>query len=300
VVLMSCLACGAPAVEIAPDAASSDSGALDAGAVSDAGRPDSGAEDAGVPDAGPVDGGVTDAGSADGGATDAGVDDGGPTDAGVDAGGPTDAGAVDAGAPGSHPGWAEYTLVPGAHSALVALNGAPRLPLAGFSFVSARTYQFIFDPSAKYVLTNPAQPGDQLDWNKLPGLSDCGQLDLSQDGLMFAWRWRLDLTPNVLELAHYANNAGTHLSPAQGLVTLDEADLQAETPLTYELSIGGAANDRYLFHLHGTVRGRVIDVNAEHPRRCSSTAPTTFKWAAGFYFGGTSVAPTTITGWVLE
>jgi hypothetical protein len=51
-----------------------------------------------------------------------------------------------------------------------------------------------------YRITNPVQPDDQLDWNKLPGVSDCGQLDLAQDGFMFAWRWRLDLTPNVLEL----------------------------------------------------------------------------------------------------
>jgi hypothetical protein len=262
---------------------------LDAGALLDAGLVD-GAFDAGTtPDASSP----TDAGAS----TDAG-----PTrDAGVipDAGTPDAGTSVDAGAPG-HPGWAEYTLLPGAHSALVTVNGAARLPLAGFSFVGARTYQFIFDSSAKYVLTNPAQPGDQFDWNKLPGLSDCGQLDLAQDGLMFAWRWRVDLTPPVLELAHYANNAGVHLYPAQGLVTLDEADLQASEPLTYELAIGGAANDRYQFHLHGTVRGRVIDERAEWPRRCTSSSATGLKWASGFYFGGTSVAPSTITGWVQE
>jgi hypothetical protein len=82
-----------------------------------------------------------------------------------------------------------------------------------------------------------AQPGDQLDWNKLPGLSDCGQFDLARDGLMFAWRWHLDTSPRVLEIAHYANNAGTHLYPAQGLVRFDEAELRSETPLTHELEI---------------------------------------------------------------
>ena len=117
---------------------------------------------------------------------------------------------------------------------------------------------------------------------------------------MFAWRWRLDVTPQVLELAHYANNSGTHLYPAQGIVMLDAEDLMEESPLTYELSIGGTGNALYLFHIWGTVRGRSIDVNAEHPRRCASTAPDAFKWAAGFYFGGTSTAPTPITGYILE
>ncbi|MFO0597943.1 MAG: hypothetical protein U0228_21755 [Myxococcaceae bacterium] len=148
-----------------------------------------------------------------------------------------------------------------------------------------------------YELTNPTQPNDQLDWNKLPGLSDCGQFDLAQDGLMFGWRWRLDVTPHVLELAHYANNGGTHLYPATALLTLDEDDLRAEQPLDYELTITA---DRYLFHVIGTLRGRVIDVQAEHPRRCVNASTTSLKWAAGLYFGGTSTAPTTITAFIQE
>lgn len=271
-----------------------------------AGTPGQGGGDAGRDDAGVDDAGTDDAGTEDAGTDDAGTDDAGPpADAGLaDAGaggagdaGVADAGPRDAGAPSSHVGWARYTIPAGSHTALVAQNGAPQLPLAGLSTASARGYQFIFDASAMYVLTNPAQPGDQLDWNKLPGLSDCGQFDLARDGLMFAWRWRVDLSPPVLELAHYANNAGTHLYPAQGLVTLDEADLRAEEPLRYELSISGT---EYRFHLFGTVRGRVIDVSATHPRRCATSAAGGLKWASGFYFGGTSVAPSTITGWVLE
>lgn len=199
-----------------------------------------------------------------------------------------------------HFGWARYTIPLGGHSATVAPNGASRSPLAGISFATGRTYDFIFTPSAMYEITNPAQPGDQLDWNKLPGLSDCGQVDLAQDGFMFAWRWRLDTNPRVLELAHYANNAGTHLYPAQGVVTLDEADLMAEEPLRFELAIGGAGNSKYLFHLSGTIRGRVIDVREEHPRRCASSSTSALKWAAGFYFGGTSTAPQAIIGYVQE
>jgi hypothetical protein len=267
-----------------------------------------GSEDAGsgsgdLPDASlSFDAGLVDAGLLDAGPSDAGVIDGGEIDAGFDAGTPVqvDAGTPDAGMLPPHWGWARYTIAAGAHSATVAMNGASRSPLAGISFVTGRTYDFIFTPSAMYELTNPAQPGDQLDWNKLPGISDCGQVDLAQDGLMFAWRWRLDLTPRVLELAHYANNAGTHLYPAAGIVTLDEADLLAEEPLRFELGIGGSGNSRYLFRISGTVRGRVIDVTGEHPRRCASSSTSGLKWAAGFYFGGTSTAPQTITGYVRE
>lgn len=254
--------------------------------------------DAGVPDSNET----PDASTAfDAGAVDAGAMDAGEVDAGFDAGIViVDAGTPDAGTPPPHWGWARYTIPTGAHSATIAQNGASRSPLAGLSSVSGRAYDFIFTPSAMYEITNPAQPGDQLDWNKLPGLSDCGQFDLAQDGFMFAWRWRLDLTPRVLELAHYANNAGTHLYPAAGIVTLDEADLLAEEPLKFELSIGGPGNAKYLFHISGTIRGRVIDVTGEHPRRCNTASTTSFKWAAGFYFGGTSTAPQTIVGYVRE
>ncbi len=248
-------------------------------------------DDSGLPsqlDAGPEDAGsvVFDAGVVDAGSVE---------DAGV-----PDAGTVDAGIPPPHYGWARYTIPLGGHAATIAMNGASMSPLAGFSFATGRAYEFLFTPSAMYELTNPTQPDDQLDWNKLPGLSDCGQVDLAQDGFMFAWRWRLDTMPRVLELAHYANNAGTHLYPAQGIVTLEEADLIAEEPLRFELSIGGAGNTRYLFHISGTINGRVIDVTAEHPRRCGSTSTGGFKWASGFYFGGTSTAPQPIVGYVHE
>jgi len=236
-------------------------------------------------------GGVTDSGAT---LRDAGsIDDAGTiTDAGTTT---TDAGtAADAGS--DHLGWAKYTLPPGAHAATVAQNGAPRLPLAGFTTVSARSYQFIFDATAMYVLTNPTQPDDQLDWNKLPGLSDCGQLDLSADGLMFGWRWRPDLSPPVLEIAHYANNGGTHLYPSAPLLSLDETELRAERPLRYELGIDATG---YRFRIHGDLGARTIDVTATFPRRCTSST-SSLKWAAGFYFGGTSTAPQRITGWVLE
>ena len=282
ITMLALCACGLPAASNDQDAGPLDSGHDD--------RDDAGALDASVPDAS-----VPDAGLPDAGLPDAGLPDAGMTDAGAS----TDAGMPDAGFTSAHVGWARYTIALGAHAATVVLNGATS-PLAGLSFATGRTYEFIFTPTAEYVLTNPVQPDDQLDWNKLPGLSDCGQVDLAQDGFMFAWRWRLDLTPHVLELAHYANNAGTHLYPAQGIVTLDADDLAAEEPLRYELSIGGAGNSKYLFHLSGTIRGRAIDVTAEHPRRCASTSPGGYKWASGLYFGGTSTAPQPIIGYVHE
>jgi hypothetical protein len=232
----------------------------------------------------------------DAGAT---VDAGTTADAGttVDAGSPMDAGTTDDAGTTGHYGWAEYTLLPGAHVAVVTQNGASSLPLAGFTTVSSRSYQFIFDATAMYVITNPAQPNDQLDWNKLPGLSDCGQLDLSADGLMFGWRWRPDLSPPVLEIAHYANNGSTHLYPSTPLFTLSEAELRAEAPLQYELTI---ADSEYEFHVHGTVGTRTIGETATFSRRCAGASTDSFKWAAGFYFGGTSTAPQTITGWAQE
>ncbi len=64
-----------------------------------------------------------------------------------------------------------------------------------------------------YTLTAPVQPNDQLDWNKLPGISDCDQLDLSVDGVMFGWRWRLDTSPKVLEITAYATTRARTSKP---------------------------------------------------------------------------------------
>lgn len=193
-------------------------------------------------------------------------------------------------------GWAVYTIPVGAHSASVR-DASPGSPLAWFTRVSGRDYQFRFNPSARYVLTRPTQPEDQLDWNKLPGVSDCGTLDLSQDGAMFGWRWRIDTTPKVLEVTAYANNRGKHLWPAAPLFTLDAEDLTSDTPLRYRVWIDGA---QYRFAVSGTVRGRSIAVTTTLPRACSGSAPTTLKWASGLYFGGTSTAPSVITGAVSE
>ena len=196
-------------------------------------------------------------------------------------------------------GWARYTIAPGAHAATLATGSAGN-PRGGLvTGIAARDYDLAFDPSAKYVITHPTEPEDQLDWNKLPGLSDCGTIDLAADGAMFGWRWRLDVTPPVLEVTAYANDAGKHLTPEAPMITLDAADLASITPLRYRLRMDGAV---YRFDISGKVRGRAIDVSATLPRRCATTAPSTLgiQWAAGFYFGGTSVSPAVITARIFE
>lgn len=190
--------------------------------------------------------------------------------------------------------WATYTIPAGQHPAMIG-GGAPDNPLRGVVSVPGRDYRFAFDASAAYVLTMPVQPEDQLDWNKLPGLSDCEQPDLSADGLMFGWRWRIDVEPRVLEVTAYANNTRVHLTTPV-MLALTAEELAADLPLRYRLWIDG---DRYRFTIAGDLAGRPIDVTAELPRVCTS-APDAAKWAAGFYFGGTSVAPQVITARVSE
>lgn len=192
--------------------------------------------------------------------------------------------------------WALYTVPVGAHGATLQFN-RPGNPLALFTTTAGRDYLFRFNASAMYVLTRPTDPSDQFDWNKLPGLSDCGTLDLSVNGAMFGWRWRLDLSPRVLEITAYANNNGTHLWSDMPLFTLDAADLAGDVPLRYRVWLDGSY---YRFAVSGSVRGRTIDVTTTLPRACPATGKNGLKWASGLYFGGTSVAPTAITGWVSE
>lgn len=168
-------------------------------------------------------------------------------------------------------------------------------PVDGVVDVIGREYELVLDPSAIYVLTAPVQPDDQLDWNKLPGLSDCNTIDLSVDGVMLGWRWRLDVM--VLEVTAYANNAGTHLTPDQPLFTLDAADLDARTPLTYRV---WREQTQYQIAVSGDMRGRAIGAVATLPRRCTDVALDPLAWAGQFYFGGTSPAPHEITAQIRE
>ena len=180
------------------------------------------------------------------------------------------------------PTWAAYTIAAGAHDATLA-GREPKNPMDGVVGIAGRDFDFAFDASAIYELTMPTQPEDQLDWNKLPGLSDCGGIDLSVDGAMFGWRWNLD--QQVLEVAAYANNAGTHLDQPLFTLTADELAQPLHyrvwrEPTVYEFSANG----------HTTTL----------PRRCSEQPVDPLAWAGAFYFGGTSVAPHPITARIRE
>ncbi|MGW0173998.1 hypothetical protein ACWDUM_09135 [Rhodococcus sp. NPDC003322] len=202
-------------------------------------------------------------------------------------------------APDTPPGWSSYTIEKGAHTAVVGRPAGVSGPLAGLVSPggASRTYDFILTPTAEYVLTSPTQPEDQFDWNKLPGFSDCGDIDLARNGAMFGWRWRTDTAPRVLELVPYANADGVHQYPDVALVTLSHDDLAANEPLRYSIQIDGSV---YRFAIDGTIRGREIHETATLSRSCPDNPTSTAKWFAGFYFGGTSTAPSKIYGYVRE
>lgn len=202
----------------------------------------------------------------------------------------SDAAALDAAAERT---WAQYVIAAGVHDAQL-VDRTPRNPIDGVVSVVGREYELVLDQSAIYELTAPTQPNDQLDWNKLPGLSDCNTVDLSTDGIMLGWRWRLDT--QVLEVVAYANNDGVHMT-SNTLFTLDADDLDARAPLTYRI---WREADWYSVAVGGNVRGRAVLAETTLPRRCSEVETDPLAWAAGFYFGGTSVAPHMMTAAIRE
>ncbi|HEY4060023.1 MAG TPA: hypothetical protein VGM39_25585 [Kofleriaceae bacterium] len=199
-------------------------------------------------------------------------------------------------AEGSDRPWATYTIAAGEHDASVD-NREPRNPIDGVTDVVGRDYELALNDTAMYVLTQPTQPGDQFDWNKLPGLSDCGSTDLSTDGAMFGWRWRVDMDPMQLEITAYANNNGEHITSIAPLVTLSADDLTEAAPLHYRVA---RDQDMYTFSVRGSVGERHVDAATTITRRCVEMERDPLAWAGAFYFGGTSVAPQTITAQMRE
>jgi hypothetical protein len=159
---------------------------------------------------------------------------------------------------------------------------------------SGLSYQFAFNSTARYNLNNV----DQYDWNKLPGMGDCGSIALSRNGAMFGWRWNV-LTQR-LEISAYANRFGQHQywdnnQSSVQLIELEMADVQDFAPLRFDIQI---QDDRYLFRVSGRLpNGRVIDAQSTLARGCESR-PNRFKNGSNFYFGGTSVAPANTSGYV--
>jgi len=159
---------------------------------------------------------------------------------------------------------------------------------------SGLSYQFAFNSTARYNLNNV----DQYDWNKLPGMGDCGSIALSRNGAMFGWRWNV-LTQRV-EISAYANRFGHHQywdnnQNSVQLVELEMTDIQEFAPLRFDIQIQGS---RYLFTVSGRLpNGRVINAQSTLARGCESR-PNRFKNGSNFYFGGTSVAPASTSGYV--
>lgn len=161
------------------------------------------------------------------------------------------------------------------------------------SFKPYVRYQFSFNPSAIYQ--HPDQ--DQLDWNKLPGVTDCGSLEMSRNGAMFGWRWAPQT--RKLQITAYANRQGVHQSADSSvyqnqvqMVELDETDLNQFAPLTYEIQLSGS---NYYFTISGTLpSGRILRATSILPRGC--TSQPWIKQGSTLYFGGTKTAPHTVTG----
>lgn len=200
--------------------------------------------------------------------------------------------------PAPGPRWNRHVIAPGNHGASVVPGATAPAPLLGFTRLSARTYHLIFDSTARYRITDPVEPEDQFDWNKLPGLSDCGTPDLAVNGFMFGWRWNLAAGP-ALELTAYANNDGTHLWSDEPLLTLTRAQVDARRPIWFRLRISND-RERYEFTIRTVLAGQEVVAHDTLPRACPNRPRDVNKWAGGFYFGGTSVAPQRIRASIFE
>jgi len=142
------------------------------------------------------------------------------------------------------------------------------------ALTSADTLSFAvrFDASAVYQTVDPQ---NQLDVNKLRGMSDCGHVH-DVDSARFGWRW----TGSAIEITAYVYNAGSRSWVVLGYVQPGEWH-----DMVLEVTPGG-----YRFALDGVVTTR--------PRACTATGLT--KYSLWPYFGGTEVAPHTVTLQLLE
>lgn len=182
-------------------------------------------------------------------------------------------------------GFSKQTVLKGMHNAILW----PWLTKS-----SGLSYLFAFNGTANYTVAAE----DQGDYNKLPGMGDCGSLDIARNGAMFGWRW--NKTTNTLQISPYANAFGVHQykesHPTQvAMVELEMADIQSYAPLRYDIQIDGA---KYLFTISGTLpSGRIINAKSTLPRGCDAGA-TRLKNGSHFYFGGTRTAPVNTSGYM--
>lgn len=182
-------------------------------------------------------------------------------------------------------GYSKQTVLKGMHSAILW----PWLTTS-----SGISYQFAFNSTANYTIAAE----DQLDYNKLPGIGDCGSLDIARNGAMFGWRW--NKATNTLQISPFANAFGVHqykdnFPASVAMVELDMADIQSYAPLRYDIQIDGT---KYLFSISGTLpNGRIINAKSTLPRGCDAGA-NRIKNGSHFYFGGNRVAPANTSGYM--
>lgn len=152
------------------------------------------------------------------------------------------------------PEWLDYRIAAGGHeSDLRSLRLFEEDEMA---------FQFVFDSSAIYQTSDPA---NQKDWNKLMGFSDCGSFH-QQNSIRLVWRY---LEENI-EIGEYRYTDGV-----RQFSTLT-AVLPGDTGQAYM----GALENRYLI--------RVNEAEVERPRNCSSRTGSYWLYP---YFGGDEVAP---------
>jgi hypothetical protein len=138
---------------------------------------------------------------------------------------------------------------------------------------------------------------DQCDFNKTPAMQDCSFFnDIQNFGAMFSWRWRLDTSPQVLELAAYSNY-GPGNRQIIVMEKLTAAEVTSISPVEFKIQVSGGT---YIFSITGTLaNGRVLSsAPITLPRGCSGSTLGGAQFLGYPYFGGTQNAPTTWTSYV--
>ena len=143
-------------------------------------------------------------------------------------------------------------------------KGAHASSNSGFKMVNTQKLRFevTFDSSAVYT---SAKPENQLDINKLYGLSDCATHH-QVNSARFGWRWN----SNKLELHAYTYQGGSRRSEFIAVAALGK-------PLVCELSL---EDGKYTF--------RAGESQVVLPRACNGK---TDAYQLYPYFGGDEVAP---------
>ncbi len=156
-----------------------------------------------------------------------------------------------------------FTILEGRHRAVNRMSLVTK---------DALVFQVMFDESAIYATTDPA---NQADINKLYGFSDCNSHHQTNSA-RFGWRW----LNNQLEILTYVYKDEIRTSKSFGAIPINET-------LDYALHIEGS---NYVF----TLNGHSITME----RGCSDTGLV--KYMLWPYFGGDETAPHDITIWLEE